>query len=972
MRKESVSFVETKITMRGVYSVVILFFISNIVLGQSGKITGKVINARSGQALDRATVILIEKNKTEIADQNGKFTLTKLEPGIYSIRCSFTGYQEKTIDTIIVKDGENTDITVSLAEKGDLGGITLKSTRARAAGETVASLLIAQKNSANVSDGITAETIKKTPDKSTSDVLKRVSGATIQDDRFAIIRGLNDRYNAAFINGAPLPSTESDRKAFAFDIFPSSILDNLVIYKTATPDKTGEFAGGIIDITTKSILPKSFTSISFGGSYNSLSTGENRFYSEMKGKKDWIGKDDGTRAIPDGLPSSAALKALGYPEKAELAKLFGNYKWGIKKGIAGPNYNIQVSKGINIEKDQKEFIGVLLSFNYNKNYTLTAGERNSYDFDLSSPANVQINQKGKYVDSIYNEEVILAALGNIAIKIDGRNSISWKNNLSINTDNKLIKRLGTPDYTADPTNFIKEAVRWFTSNKIFSSQLTGEHQVGNKKTKINWLGAYSKVEREIPNLARTSYTGFYPDSNSVFANFSSGPPLQSVGTGTMFYTSSDESIKSIKADITQPYTLLKNTQNLLKIGGGYQYRQRDFTSRTLGFAPYNNNGVTFDNSLATLPEDQIFLPQHLGKMKNGMGGFLINDGTLSNSDYDASSSLTNAYLMSDQRFFKDFRLIYGVRVEQFNQKLHAIRGFSDTINLNTTKTDVLPSVNFVYALNTKINVRLSYSLTINRPEFRELAPFLFFDYVTAYTYEGDPDLRRAKIKNYDFRFEFFPGKAQIFSVSAFYKDFTDPIEIVAIPYTSSQTKYVNTQSAKVYGVEAEFRTLISTMFGIRKENSFLGKFTLSGNAAYMKSTVKIGPLFGLPAVQLVTDRALQGQSPYIINGSLAYSDEKSGFSSTLSVNRAGDRIVIGGTRINPNIYEKGRTVVDFQLAKFFAKNIIELRFTAKDLLAQKLAFYFDADESKSYTDRDRYFASNISPRIFSFSVVYKF
>lgn len=937
---------------------------------QTSKISGKVINGSSGQPLANATLTLIEKAKTITADASGNFTFARLEAGTYSIKCSYSGHVEKTVIEIVVKNNDVTLITISLEEKKS-DAVVITGKRIKAAGETIASLLIVQKNSANVMDGITAQQIKATPDRSTSDVLKRVSGASIQDDRFAIIRGLNDRYNAAFINGAPLPSTESDRKAFAFDIFPSSILDNLVIYKTATPDKSAEFAGGLIDITTKSILPKGFTTVSVGASYNSLITGEQRYYSENKGKTDFLGIDDGKRSLPNGIPGTAALKALPPAQRAELAKLFVNYKWGIKQTNTLPNFNFQVSKGINIERKQKEFIGALFSVNYNRNFTFSEGQRNSYDFDLTAPQGAQLNQKGNYIDSIYNDEVVLAALANLSIKINNRHTISWKNNLSINTDNKIVKRIGSPDYTADPTTFVKDAVRWYTSNKIISSQLGGEDFVGKIKTKINWLAAYSKVNREIPNLSRTSYVGTYPDVNSnLFANFSSGPPIQSSGAGTMFFSNSNENIKSVKVDITQPFKFMKSADNFVKVGAGYQKRERNFDSRILGFAPYNA-GVAFDNGLYLLPDDQIFLPGNLGKKADGKGGFLLNDGTLAYSIYDASSALTHAYIMGDQRFFKKFRLIYGVRMESFNQKLNSFRD-RDTITVNTNIQDYLPSINFVYALTSKMNIRLSYTQTINRPEFRELAPFIFYEFVSNYTYEGQETLQRAKIKNYDFRYEFFPGKAQLFSVSAFYKEFTNPIEIVTIPNTTSQTIFINAASAKAYGVEAEFRTLISTLVGIKREGALLSKFTLAANAAYIKSNVVLGPLFGFSPEQLVTERALQGQSPYLINGSLAFNDEKLGLSSTVSVNRIGDRILFGGTFRDADIYEKARTVLDFQVAKTLMKNKLELKLTARDLLAQKVSYYFDFDKSKSYTAEDRFFSSNIAPKVFSFSATYKF
>lgn len=963
--------------MRTTAFVFLLLFLGNMALAQTGKISGQTVNAKTGTPVSGVN-ITVSGSRTVSSDVNGNFTVSGLRPGTYTLTCSYVSFNTKVVEDVVVKAGDNTPVTISMEEKAAAGEVaTVKVVKANK--ESVSSLLAIQKNMANVSDGVSAESIKKTPDRTTSDVIKRVSGAAIQDDRFAIVRGLNDRYNAAFINGAPLPSTESDRKAFAFDIFPSSILDNLIIYKTATPDMSGDFDGGIIDITTKSIPAKSFTQVSIGSAYNNLATFNNRQVSANKGSKDFFGIDDGTRAIPKGLPGPAELKNSTFAQRAAYAKLFAssqwglglgrNYQWGVITEKAAPNFNFQVSKGFNVERKQQEFLGALLSVSYNKNFTFTQGERNTYDFDMTAPPAGHIPQRGKYIDSTYNEETILAALANISVKLDSRNKISWKNNLSINTDNKLIRRTGPPDFEADSLLIAKDAVRWFTSNQIFSSQLTGEHVVSALKTRINWLGAYSKVEREIPNLSRTSYTGYLPD---MIANFGLGTISQTSGNGTMFFTHSNEEIKSFKTDISQSYRFMKSDANFFKLGAGYQLRKRDFTSRLLGFSPYRN-GVTFDNSLLLLPEDQIFTPEHLGKMSNGKGGFLLNDGTLPNSDYNASSAQTSAYIMNDQRFFKKFRLIYGVRMERFNQKLNTFKDINKEVNINTVITDFLPSVNLVYSITPKMNVRLSYSHTINRPEFRELAPYLFYDFVTQYTYEGFDTLQRAKIRNYDFRYEFFPGRAQLFSVSAFYKEFTNPIEIVSNPVFDNLAIYSNARSAKVYGVEAEFRTLVATLLGM-SSNTLLDKFTISANAAYIKSNVKLGG-FGLydPAL-LVTDRPLQGQSPYVINSSLNYSDDRLGISSTISVNRVGDRILIAGTIFDADIYEQARTVVDIQLAKSFLKNRqLEVKLNLRDVLSQQQVFYFDYNQSKSYeADADRIFSSQVMPKGYSLNIAYKF
>ena len=956
---------KTAHTLKSLILTAFSFCIFIISKAQSASISGKVINATSGTPLSSASLFLVEKSKTAVADLNGNFNFNKLGPGTYSIKCTYGGFVDKIVDDIVVKDNDNINITISLVEKTSTA-VVVKSTRVKAGGETVASLLIAQKNNASVSDGITTEQIKRTPDKSTSDVLKRVSGASIQDDRFAIVRGLNDRYNAAFLNGAPLPSTESDRKAFAFDIFPSALLDNLVIYKTATPDKTGEFAGGIIDITTKSIPSKNFGSLSYGASINSLSTGKVRYYSENKGKRDWIGLDDGTRGMPAGIPSAKDIESLNFVQKAELAKLFGNYKWGVLKDLATkPNFNFQLSGGFNVQRKGQDFLGALFSVNYYRNYSFISADRNSFDspgylLDPMDSTGKPPVQRQRYKDSAYNDEVVVAMLANFAFRINSRHTISLKNNFSINTDNRLIKRTGNPDYEGDSTTIINQTVRWFTSNQIFSSQLAGDHLIGSYKTKVNWLAAYSKVNRDIPNLSRSG--------GSLVS-----PPAQTSGSGTMFFSNSNENIKSIKLDITQPYTFMKNSQNFLKVGAGYQVRKRSFTSRLLGFEKYDDPlGVKFDNSLLLLPDDQIFLRSHLGELSNGKGGFILDDGTLPNSDYDASSSLVHAYLMNDQRLFKKFRMIYGVRFERFNQKLTSLKDLNQKISLDSTVTDILPSANLVYALTSKINIRLSYSRTVNRPEFRELAPFLFFDYQTTYTFEGTESLKRATIDNFDFRAEFFPGKAQLFSLSGFYKKFRNPIEIVSLPNTTNQTKYINTTSAKVYGAEVEFRLLLSTIAGIKNENSFLNRFTLSANAAYIKSSVELkDSLFGYGPEQIFHDRALFGQSPYILNTSLGYEDEKNGFSATISANKVGDRIYVAGTYNTADVYERSRTVIDLQFAKSFLKKAIELKFTARDILSQNMRFYYDYDRSKSFTAKDRYFFNSVMPKTFSLTASLK-
>ena len=943
--------------MKSKYLLSIFLFIGSTAFAQKGIITGKVVHSQTGLPLSGDTITLIEKNIFTISDQNGVFTFEKLQAGNYSVKCKRKGYVEKIVTDITLGENESKEINISLSIAAkQLKGAVIAAQRVKGAGETVATLLVAQKNSASVSDGVSAETIKKTPDKSSSDVIKRVTGASIQNDKFAIIRGLNDRYNASFINGAPLPSTESDRKAFAYDIFPSGIIDNLVIFKTATPDKTAEFGGGIIEITTKATSSKPVTVISVSQGYNSLITGKNRFVSEMKGSRDWLGLDDGTRALPSGIPAdkqgfinSSTADKLGY------AKEFGKYKWGIKEVDTKPNMSLQIVKSLNVKLKEKQFISSLFSVSYNKSNSFVNGERNSYNGNGSNigDPNYAPIQERKYNDSLYNEEVIWSALANIGIKINNKNNISWKNNMSINTDNTLVKRAGYNEYTIDSTNKVKEIFRNFVSDRIINSQLIGEHQIGKHNTKVNWQVAYSEVDRRTPFQAVSSSNGLTSDNPGIHGN--------------MVSASSQENIKSAKLDITQPFKLFEGSQNIFKIGVGHIARERNYSNRVLGFAKAtSNNPYEVDYSILNLPYDQIFLTQNLGLLSNGKATILVNDATVPNSAYDASSSTSHAYLMNDQRY-KKFRLIYGLRMESFNQKLVAAQRGLGAININYTKVDFCPSANLVYSSTEKTNIRFSYSKTLNRPEYRELANFGFPEYLSGFFVSGDSTLKRASINNFDVRYEIFPGRAQLFSVSAFHKAITNPIEFSTSSFYTSEARYVQSKSATISGAEVEFRVLLSTLFARKNEKSLLNNFTLSGNGTITRSLVSLGN-----TLDSITSRALQGQSPYMINFALSYSDDSSGLSSTISLNRIGERLAIAGSNVLPEFYDNERTVIDFQIAKTFLDNKLELKFNARDLLAQDIITYLDFDRSKSYTDNDKIFTKNRAPRVFIFSASYKF
>ena len=918
----------------------IFLFTSLLSYSQSSGIKGLVIEDKTGQPLPGATVTIKSLNISRVTDSEGNFIFSKITPGTYDLKITSYTFQPKEITEVVVVKDEFNALTISLEKKNNqLDEIVIKTTRAKV--ESIKSLLIQQKNSANVSDGISAETIKRTPDKNTSDVLKRISGASIQDNRFVIIRGLNDRYNAALINGAPLPSSESDRKAFSFDIFPSNMLDNLVITKTASPDLPGDFAGGVVQINTKSVPEKDFQSISIGSGYNTITTfKERRTYNG--GSTDWLGFDDGTRKLPSTIPSTEVFNAMNaagnYQEIAKIAKSYQS-DWAINSDKFKPNTSFQYSIGRHFEFGNK-VLGLLFSATHSVSNNFNEIERNEYEDQNITPSTF----RRKYNDNNYSQQVLTGALANISLKFNENNNISFKNILSINSTDLVVERTGQLDIPGGPIE-VQSDVRWFTANKIYSGQLNGDHYFTKPKIKINWTGFYSDIKREIPNLRRNIYIILDPTSTdpifntptaSIVAN-NAGPD----NGGSMFFSENKESLYGGKVDFSKKFNIGENFINDFKIGGFLQKRARDFDARQLQYNT-SNQGGTFDTNLLLLPNETIFNVANMGEISPGVNGFTFYDGTKYSDSYTASSDLIAGYAMLDNRY-KKFRLVWGVRVEDFHQKLDAREDIAKFVKVDTKKTDILPSANLIFSINKTQNLRLSFSKTINRPEYRELAPFGFYDFTTGFFTQGNPDLKRASINNYDLRYEIYPGKGQLFSASYFIKEFKDPIEIIQQANNKTIT-YENATSAKTNGVELEFRTLLSTIFKFQKTTVF-DDLTLFSNIAIIKSLADVANVNNANPEKT---RPLQGQSPYVFNAGLQYLNKDKGWIISTNINRVGNRIYIGSNEFDPSIWERARTLLDFQIAKNLYKNKIELKLNIQNVLAQDLIFYQNKTSQTEY------------------------
>lgn len=931
--------------MRFSKSIVLVGFIQLISFfsfGQLGIISGKITSEGANEALFNVKVTLLGAAKGAYTDLNGEYVIRDIQTGTYTLLFNAGGFQKVEMNEVNVKAKENTVINVSLSysvsTKKDVVVITKANT------ETTAATTQMQYKSAVMMDILPAEIIKRSPDKTVGDALKKISGASIQDNKFAIIRGLNDRYNAAYLNDAPLPSSESDRKAFAFDIFPVNMLENLSIVKTASPDLPGEFAGGIIQIKTKNIPIDNFQSISISGGYNTITTFKDRKYAK-EGKLDWLGLDDGSRALPSSIPS-----VLDYPslmsDQAALAKSFQT-NWKLSDATFMPNFSLQYAGGYRKEfKNKKEF-GFIGSLSYNKTNNYNETIRKSFTDNTGGGGTSQI--ENQFLDKVYSTQLLTGSMLNFSLKLNAKNSISFKNLYTINTDNRIINRTGEINPLDLNPSLLRSNANWMTINQIFSSQLSGQHALDKAgKMKIDWMMGLSNIQRSIPNLRRSIYSRMkyvndpsspdYHDTMYV-ANISQTNVGPDYG-GNMFFSNNKENLSSFKVNFTKEVYQQDSTKQEKKLkfefksGVFVQLRNRDFQARQLGYTKYGAVGgaINFNTNLLYLPEDSIFQAQNMGLIAPGVGGFKLSDGTKASDSYSANSQLYAGFVSMTQHFGKN-KILYGARLEDFTQNLTAKRADKTPLAVHMHNLDVLPSINFIHNFTKQKVLRVSGSQTLNRPEYRELAPFAFYDFNTQFVLSGNDSLKRAKITNVDVRYEWYPGKGQLISIGSFYKYFVNPIEQITRPDVMNEISYKNVPNATNYGVEFELKSNIGALLKLDSVSKW-NQFEFFTNLGFIHSVVDVSKNIGTP----YDTRPLQGQSPYVLNCGVIYKTDND-LTLAMNVNRVGSRMYILGSVLQPDIWEKSRTFLDFQIAKTFDEGKLELKLNCQNILAQRLMFY---------------------------------
>jgi hypothetical protein len=915
-----------------------VFCLAVAAYSQTGTLTGVIIDEESKETVIGANVLLGSTSLGTSTDFDGFYAIRNIPPGAYDVTISYIGYENLVITGVEVKPDEKVTLDIVLSRSSViLNEVVVSEYRQM---NTVAAVLLEVKQAKQVISGVSSQQITRSQDANAAQVMQRIPGVTIIDNRFVMIRGLSERYNNVLINNVIAPSTEVDKRTFSFDLISSGSLDRMLIYKSGSADLPGDFAGGIIKLFTLEDVEANYTKINLGVGYRLGTTAQSYFQSEGS-PTDFLGFDNGFRQLPSSFPSTFRLQSASRNDqlRIEAARSLPNNFNPIER-TALPDHSIGFSLGRNIDLGSKRLTTVNI-VNYSTNYQYYL--RDFYRYFEWEDRTQPILTRFQFDDDYYEKQNRFSVLSNWKLRLNDRNRIIFKNLFNQIGENESILRNGF-DFIQRPGDDLANYLLGYRARSIYTGQLEGIHELSPSRN-LRWVAGASLLRELEPDLRR--FRTFLPKDQNEQNFIMQLPPSSNLFETGRYYGDLTEYSLNHGLDYTWSFKGIRDEKSHLKGGYYLDYRDRDFNSRYVSYLYPGFFDPNIGQELARQPLDRIFSNENL-RIPNG---FIIEEGTRPIDSYTASSLTTAGYVSADIPIgYLDMST--GVRGEYNVQEMNSADDFS-RVNVRNPIFTLLPFINVGYDLGRKGTasgaftkdavLRLAYSRTINRPEFRELAPFLFYDYKLEAGRTGNPNLTPALIDNIDLRYEIYPRVGETFSIGVFYKYFDDPIENRTVITTEQpQFTYINADFARNYGVEIEFRKSLRGATG----SGFLDRFAINFNASLIYSEVDLGET----AVAQDRVRPLQGQSPYIVNLALYYDAQKSGFTGSLIFNRFGDRIFSVGDVLFPTIYELARNSLDLTFTKRFANTTYKVG--VQNLLDAPFRFFQDSDRNEQITSLD--------------------
>ena len=882
------------------------------------QLKGVVIDKNSKETLIGAVISIEGTDVKAVTDVNGNFSFEGLKDGTYTLYIKYVGYKTLKIDGVQMKDAK---LTIALQpDEQQLKGVTVTAVERR---NTDAAMIQVAKSSPVIVSNVSAQEISRTQDTNAGEVIRRVPGVSLIDDKFVMVRGLSQRYNNVWVNGGAVPSSEADSRAFSFDIIPSSQIDNLTIVKSPTAEYPADYSGGFIIVNTKEIPAENSFSLSVGGNWNTASAFQDFAYSKGSAT-DFLAFDNGMRSIHGGINASLApqLDANGSPIDNYATSLLGNHlnnDWMVKS--KKPLGDLKLAASLNHRwMLGGRTLGMLAALNYTNEYRTYEKMENNL-FGIYDAANDKPNYLRHSVDDQYNNNVRLGTMLNFTLlSKNGNHKYQLKN---------IFNQLATSRYTwrdgvSAQSNLERSAEYYYRSRTTYNGQLTGKHTFTSDA--LDWSIGYAYANRHLPDRRR--YLIDDALESGVYA-LSTGNDI------SREWTQLDEHILSLGINDKHHFKF-GNFEPDLQVGAYGEYRSRKYQTRNF---IYNWN-VSDNNMPSDFRHSDI--PTLLSNEENmGYDKLYLLEQKQMRNNYRGHNTLGAGYLTLSLPFGQ-FGIHAGVRFEHNDMEL--ISNTRDYEKSETSRhyrtSDFFPSLNTTYKLNDQHQIRLSYGRSINRPEFREVSSSVYYDFDLASNVQGNTELKNCYVDNLDLRYEWYPSRGELISLAVFYKHFDSPIEwtYTVAGGTDLIYSYKNAKSASNYGIELD----------IRKSLDFIGlrNFSWSFNGALIKSKVQ----FEKGAKE--ENRPMQGQSPYLINTGLFYKNEPLKMDIALLYNRIGKRIIGVGrsegssgddsnARV-PHSYEMPRNTIDLSFAKKFGSHL-ELKLNIRDLLAEKVYYKQFAD-----------------------------
>lgn len=872
-------------------------------------ISGQILSSKDKKPIANARLFVKGSLSKATTDAEGKFSL-KLAVGKQTISIIHHKYTSKTFKVTLEKDKK-----LSKSLLLDPAGIELEEfvvLKPKVEG-SVASVLNEKRNETSVSEIMGSEQMTKAGDSKASDALTRVTGVTLVDGKYVYVRGLGERYTTISLNGFFLPSPNPLKRTVPLDIFPTGVLKSIKVQKSATADRTAEFAGGLVELRTKNVPDDFFIKIGISSSYDQTSTFKDALSYEGGGS-DMLGYDDGSRSLPVGTPGTSSFtSSMGFNNN-------------LTRKTFMPGMGLKLSFGDSYKFRSGAKIGYFASANYRYDNDITDYDRANYSL---TGGNLLKTASDTY--TVSKESASLNAMFGLGVEFSDNHKVNWTN-LYLHKGTSSVRDSISVDVNAQRHN---SELIW-TEGTLLSSQLIGEHTFSSLgDTKIDWRSAFTLASMNEPD--RRSYSFEYDETNSVY-HYSevSGDDF------TRQFNALDDSNIEMGADLTIPVPWWTKEKAKLKSGFSLLSKTRKSRSSVFNYDQSGNTPVAESDIDSVINDATI-------------NNYTLNEvGSLTGA-YDATQTLMATYGMVDLPLTDSLKVNLGVRLELSDQilnVLHNVTLVETPLGFAQNKTeDMFPSMLVTYKMNEDMQFKMGYARTTSRPDFKELSIALVVDPTTGDLYQGNKELKSALIDNFDLRFEYYMSKTETFSIALFNKFFTNPIEAIIKPSSDGELySYDNAKEANNQGFEVDIRKNFGQLASFDMRN-----FYISANYSHIISEIDVSgnTLDDGTGILTTSKRAMQGQSPYVYNFRLGYDNKNSGLTSTLLFNVFGERIVKVGVSGLPDQYEQPVERLDL-VTLYTLNEHFKLSFKATNLLNPEYITTQEGKPALSYEKGRKY------------------